>query len=368
MNTDSGKMLLVGSVARPADGWTVEDVLRNCAKAVGPYVTMLPDGEIGDRFYWINFVAKNVYADCPDMESLSHHTKENWLPTGYADHWLFRVKPGVEKVYFPEIGYADEAKKSYAIFKRLKSEGVIPKDVRFQVALPLTESATRPFIDSVKGFTIIRDAYNEAMGREIEEICAAIPHDELSLQWDICVEVAAAEGLEGFTDEASYISQTPIQRYCDYLRLLSKDIPKDIWLGLHICYGSLSHHPGGGSESGHFCEVKDLNVSVEMANQGVRACHRPVQFIHLTVTRSRGMEDAYYEPLKKLQIGRAHTYLGLIHLEDGAEGALGRMAVAGKYLSKFGIATECGWGRYPIEVKVPDLLALHAEIGKALAN
>ena len=66
-----------------------------------------------------------------------------------------------------------------------------------------------------------------------------------------------------------------------------------------------------------------------------------------------------------LDVGDAHTYLGLIHLEDGVDGALKRMEIAGKYLSDFGISTQCGWGRRPLTQKIEDLLQLHAEIGKA---
>lgn len=53
MTTDDGTLLLVGSVARPEDAWSVEDVLGHCASALGEYVTMLPDGEVGDRNQWI---------------------------------------------------------------------------------------------------------------------------------------------------------------------------------------------------------------------------------------------------------------------------------------------------------------------------
>ena len=56
------------------------------------------------------------------------------------------------------------------------------------------------------------------------------------------------------------------------------------------------------------------------------------------------------------------TYLGLIHLHDGVDGALQRMEIAAKYLPNFGISTQCGWGRRPPEQKIEDLLQLHADI------
>ena len=100
-----------------------------------------------------------------------------------------------------------------------------------------------------------------------------------------------------------------------------------------------------------------------MANEGVKACGRSVQFIQVSVQLSNGAKDSYYEPLKRLDIGDARTYLGLIHLHDGVEGALKRIELAGKYLSDFGISTQCGWGRRPLSQKIEDLLQLHQDIG-----
>jgi hypothetical protein len=354
--------MLVGSVARPEDGWSVEDVFRNCAKAIGTQVTMLPDGEIGDRYFWINYVALRTYAEHPDMVTLSRHTVDNWKPNAYEDHWLFTIKPGVKKIDFPKIGYAGEAKKSYAIFKRLRDQGVIPKGVRFMVAIPLIESATRPFIDTAEHFEMLWNGYGNAIAREVKDIVDSIPHQDLAIQWDICVEVAAVEGLEGFTNQMSYLNVDPMRRYCDALAWLCKDIAPDVWLGLHICYGSLTHKSGESSDVGHFCEIKDLNVSVDMANQGARATGRSVEFLQMSVQLSNGFKDSYYEPLKRLDVPGAHTYLGVIHLHDGIEGALKRAAIARKYLPVFGISTQCGWGRRPLDQKIEDLLKLHSDI------
>lgn len=365
MSEDHGHIMLVESVARPEDGWAVDDVLSNSAKYIGDHVSMLPDGEIGDRYYWINYVARRTYAEHPDMSTLSHHSVDDWKPKGYDDHWLFTIKDGVKAVHFDEIGYAHEAKKSYAIFKRLREEGVIPRGVRFMVAIPLIESATRPFIDTAEHFEMLWNGYGEAIRREVADICASIPHEDLALQWDICVEVAALEGLEGFTAELDYLETDPMKRYCNALKWVCEPIPDGPWLGLHICYGSLSHQQGEGSDTGHFCEIKDLNVSVDMANEGVVACGRSVQFIQVSVQLSNGFKEAYYTPLERLDVGDARTYLGLIHLQDGVDGALERMDMIKKYLPDFGISTQCGWGRRPLTQKIEDLLDLHRQIGAA---
>jgi hypothetical protein len=53
VSEDHGRLLLLGSVARPEDGWDVEAVLRRSALTLGDHVSMLPDGELGDRSQWI---------------------------------------------------------------------------------------------------------------------------------------------------------------------------------------------------------------------------------------------------------------------------------------------------------------------------
>jgi hypothetical protein len=58
-------------------------------------------------------------------------------------------------------------------------------------------------------------------------------------------------------------------------------------------------------------------------------------------------DDAYFAPLRDLDIGEAKLYLGLVHHTDGVEGARRRLATARKYITGFGIATECGFGRRP---------------------
>ena len=49
-----------------------------------------------------------------------------------------RLRPGFSAadVRFDNVGYADWALESYATFARLQSEGVIPKQTRFQVSIP----------------------------------------------------------------------------------------------------------------------------------------------------------------------------------------------------------------------------------------
>lgn len=158
----------------------------------------------------------------------------------------------------------------------------------------------------------------------------------------------------------------PLERYCHALAELSPGIPEDVWLGLHVCYGSLEHREGESPDDAHDVPIKDLGVAVDMLNTGARACARRVDFVHAPVQFAKGLQDDHYEPLERLQVGQARVFLGLIDPSDGVEGALARVGVARRHLSDFGLGTACGWGRRPPSERVEDLLDLERDVASEL--
>jgi hypothetical protein len=90
----AGDLLLVGSI--PLD--TPEQVLRRVGAPLGPYLAYMPDGEVGDRRYWIDGIAYRVFNGHPEIETLRRPAPdangvENWRPLGMHDQFQFRVKP-----------------------------------------------------------------------------------------------------------------------------------------------------------------------------------------------------------------------------------------------------------------------------------
>jgi hypothetical protein len=127
-------------------------------------------------------------------------------------------------------------------------------------------------------------------------------------------------------------------------------------MGCHLCYGDFQHQ--------HFVEPPNLSVVVRMANAAHKEVTRPIDYYHMPVPRNRD-DEAYFAPLKDLASGEAKLYLGLIHHTDGIAGSLRRVATARKYVSGFGVATECGLSRRPKET-IPELLRVHREVAAAL--
>jgi hypothetical protein len=364
---DNGQILLVGSVSRPQEGWRIEDVFTSCADSLGTHASMLPDGEVGDHNWWIFFLPLRSYSKHPDLETLSSHSIDNWKPKHRDDYWTFGVREG-RSLRFETLGYPDEAITSFQTFKRLRDSGEIAHGTRFMFAVPMPESATRPFVGTARDFELMWEAYTDALSRDLEKIVSAIPHDDLAIQLDICWEVAAVEelALRPFTTPFETLPEDPMERYVEGVRRIAAAVPSDVWLGIHLCYGSSSHQDGESSDTGHFCEILNLAASVDMTNTGIAALQRPIDFEHMPVQLSNGFDDNYYQPLSRLKANDARVYLGLIHLHDGKDGALQCIAIARKDLLSFGISTQCGWGRRPADQSVEALLLLHVEIATAI--
>jgi methionine synthase II (cobalamin-independent) len=73
----------------------------------------------------------------------------------------------------------------------------------------------------------------------------------------------------------------------------------------------------------------------------------------------------YFAPLADVDVpAGTEIYLGLIHHEDGVEGARRRAQAAATAVPAFGVGTECGFGRGPSD-RTPSLLDLHAAVAEA---
>jgi hypothetical protein len=333
-------VLLVGSVPA-ADA---EAVFRLLAMELGPRAKRYPDGETGERINWIRW-QKRSYDENPGMVLADPAA----VVPGYVDaipRPLYKIR-APDQVKFGNLRFADAAQQSYAQFKRLKSEGVVPAKARFQVSLPTPVAILSGFVVK-QDRAAVEPALEAAMRREIEQIAAAIPHRELAIQWDVCHEVMGHDG--GVDIHLGNAVEDTVIR----LRRLSAAIPADVELGIHLCYGDPGHK--------HVIEPKDLATSVKFANAIGAGIGRPIGWLHMPVPRGR-TDDAYFAPLKQLRLPKeTEIYLGLVHFTDGLPGTRKRIEVAEKYLPAFGLATECGLGRRPPETIAP-LLGVHRDAG-----
>jgi methionine synthase II (cobalamin-independent) len=188
------------------------------------------------------------------------------------------------------------------------------------------------------------------MLREVQTLCARIPHDDLCIQWDVCFEMVIWDGSGGFF--RWNLPGDAKQEIVRHLQHISDAVPADVELGYHLCYGDL--------DAKHFFNPKDAGAIVELANAIAASVQHSIAYIHLPVPIDR-TDDAFFKPFEALKIGeRTEIFLGVVHSKDGIEGLKARIATASKYLPAFGIATECGMARARTPAVVENILQIHA--------
>ena len=95
-------------------------------------------------------------------------------------------------------------------------------------------------------------------------------------------------------------------------------------------------------------EARDMGLLVRMANFAVANSGRTVDWLHLAGPRYLRSEDrGFFRPLADLEPGDARVFLGIVLPIDGVAGLRRRRATASRYLSGFGVAMYCGFGRQP---------------------
>jgi hypothetical protein len=307
----------VGSVGLDSPPEVFAAIGEHC----GPYLKRVPDGEPGGRRLWISWQVPVLRAN-PALAPIG----PGLVPLKLAD--------GVDAsdIHFGELGYAREARPGYEDFLAARRAGQIPEHVRFQVSLPTPLAVIMPFVQQPDAQQVY-PAYEAAMLREVERIGATLPHEDLAIQWDVCLEMVAWDGR---SDNARAFPGME-EVFAGNFARLGAAVPADVELGFHLCYGDL--------DAKHFVQPIDATKMVEMANLIVRSVSRPITWMHMPVPIDR-TDDAFYAPLRNLQLDPGtELYLGLVHAEDGVEGTRRRMAVAGKFVDTFGIASECGISR-----------------------
>ena len=91
-----------------------------------------------------------------------------------------------------------------------------------------------------------------------------------------------------------------------------------------------------------------MALLVRMANFAVAHSGRTVDWLHLAGPRYLRSEDrSFFRPLADLEPGDARVFLGIVLPIDGVAGLRRRQATASRYLSGFGVAMYCGFGRQP---------------------
>lgn len=345
MSQPSGTYLGV-HVVGSAPVESAEAMYRLMMKHLPREVRRLPDGEVGERDTWIRFQNPRL-AKSPQLQRAES-------PNVYVPYPPLELKPGVsaaDQIELVDLGYAEAAIGSYREFARLQGEGVIPASVRFQVGLPIPLSVMSFYI-AAKDRDLVEQAYERAMLGQVERMLDEIPRDKLAIQWEVVSEFAILEGVI-----ANHLGADPLGEIVKRIARLVDAIPRPVEVGLHLCYGDSGHK--------HFCQPKDTGLMVDVTAGVLAQVKRSLEWVHLPVPKERD-DEAFFAPLKRLKLpAPTELHLGLVHTTGGIEGTRRRIAAAKTAVSRFGIATECGYGRRSRDT-IGALLDQHAELGREL--
>ena len=155
--------------------YNVESAFTTIAATLPQYVLRCPDGEPGQRanftaFQYFKFPEAMRKSFAPDTTSAAFD--DNKLSEAEVRSQLKDLA-----TEYDEVGIS-----SYAIFKKLKEDGTIPKHVKFQVCFPTTTcviSAIRlPYQP------LAEEIYRSALLRALQNVQDHVPHHELAIQID----------------------------------------------------------------------------------------------------------------------------------------------------------------------------------------
>jgi SAM-dependent methyltransferase len=331
---------LVGSV--PLDG--AEAVFRTLAEGLGDRLRRLPDGETGPRADWIVWQYP-VLSSRPEFEVAPP------TPDHYRALPRLRLRAGerADDVRFGPLGYAEAAAASYRTFSLLKRDGVVPRGCRFQVSLPTPLAPIGAFVarDDQPG---VERSYEAAMAAELAQILEAVPHDQLALQWDANFEFGMLEG--HFPAWFEDVEAGVLERLVRIGRL----VPGEVEVGYHFCFGH--------DEQSARRLPADMGRMTAVANALATGIGHALDWLHLPVAATA--DAAFLRPLADLRLpADTELFLGLLQPGDADDDTLRRIDLARALDVDFGLATPCGWGRFP-PASVPALVDAHRRLSRPL--
>jgi hypothetical protein len=214
---------LVGSVPYS----DTETVFRESIARMPNRLKRIPDGETGKRAFF-TYWQFSVFDSVP--ECVSPFVMNRAIASKAFPH--AEVQANIARLQNLSIStaYDDEALASYAIFKRLKAEGVIPANIKFQVSLPTAANVVIALYHQYRavGFKV----YEAVLFRAMCRVQDNIPAEDLSIQIDLAVDTGFWEGAY----EKPWFDN-PRDETLNYIIRMIAQVDEGVELGLHNCYG-----------------------------------------------------------------------------------------------------------------------------------
>lgn len=150
------------------------EVFAALADSVGERARRVPDGEIGDRKFWVSSQYP-VLASCPALEAAPYPAGGLTRQTSYE--LPLRLRKGARKAdfVFAELRYARHAIASFRLFDAMQAAGRIPAQWRFQVNLPSPMDVMSMVEADARAAT--EEPYERALLGELDRRAARLAQD-----------------------------------------------------------------------------------------------------------------------------------------------------------------------------------------------
>ncbi|MCP3804706.1 hypothetical protein NLX83_36115 [Allokutzneria sp. A3M-2-11 16] len=311
-------------------GEDAESAMSGALARSGPRLRTLADGETGERNRWIvNFV--DGLDGHPDLETLARGA---W--SSYEDIPKYRVRKGRTLTGDAlNLGYLDEFRRSYPVFKKLREEHG-NEGLRYQVGLPGPLDLAMFVFGPIGPFKHVAP-FQEATVRELRQIHAEAGDDVL-FQIEVPVELV-------------FMTKAPKPLHGVLSRWLAKKVaavaagaPEGTNFGVHLCLGDLNNKALG--------KMKSAAPLVTLSNAIVAAwpAGRTLEYMHAPLAMGDlppSPEESYYRALSGIKLPAGCRFIaGLAHENQDLETQRRLLGLVERLVGdRVDIACACGLGR-----------------------
>jgi hypothetical protein len=324
-----------------ADG---EQMFRFVGQRLKPWVKRVPD-ETGARTGWVG-----TQRAAFDHEAFETSAPEPVGPLPPLPRRQLRDDVDRDAFEFAPFQYERAVAPSYEQFRRAREAGLLRADARLLVTMPTPHNVVSGFVATADQEPV-RRAYERALARAVAHMATVVPADELAIQWDLVGELAILNDVFS----VPYWDEATIR---DSLATCAAMVPDGVELGYHLCYGDSNNAfliRARAQGERHFARppIPDSSALLRAATAVSDVVARRIDFVHMACPY-QWTHAEHWRPLAKLALpAGTELFLGLVHAQDGIDGARERVELAAQVITDraFGVATECGMGRYQDDAK-----------------
>ncbi|MGH3630973.1 MAG: hypothetical protein ACRDRL_26455 [Sciscionella sp.] len=318
---------LVGTY--PAE--TTLDAMSSLVRALGARLKTLPDGEVGERGNWLVCIIDGL-REHPDFELVKDG---DWRDYEHIPRFRIRPRHRVTPATL-NLGYAENARTSYAEFAKLKEQNLELRHTDFQVGIASDLDLAFFTFGPLGGFTK-RSLFRNAIAGDLERVAPRI-RDDIVFQIEIPVELVLTATLPAPIDAM-------------LARILAKGVaktvsraPKGARFGMHLCLGDLGHKA--------LKQPASARPMVVLANALARhwPADRRLEYLHVPLAFGDVppvLHDGFYRPLERLEIPPETRFIaGFVHEEQSLEQQHQVLGMVERYARRtVDVASACGLGR-----------------------